>query len=253
MRTTYIVVCVNKAMAVDQWPPNNPSTLEDICVQFCVTHLETFTEVIDFDSDTDVYKLQAGLSLPKVICDKLLQGYTNSAENVDDGFLNVFSDPDVTQLTNLDLRSTKITDAGLRMVQNQPILNLDLSDCDSITADCVESIRVMGKTLGSLRLSITPNNIPIFEYLHHCHHLRNLSLCHFLFEDCSISSALVNLTHADFTGCSLSYEFMEGLGCLSGLMSLSLADVNLLDLDEILLNLCKLKRLRYLYVKICIL
>ncbi|XP_041367990.1 protein zer-1 homolog [Gigantopelta aegis] len=233
-------------MAVDQWPPNNPSCLEDICVQFCVTHLETFTEVIDPDSKTFLYKLQAGLSLPKVICDKLLQGYIDSAENVDDSFLNIFSDTNVTQLTNLDLRCSDVTDAGLRLVQNQPILNLDLSHCDNITADCVESISAVGKTLGSLRMSTTPTDIPIFEYLHHCCHLRHLSLCNFPFEDRSLPSALSHLMHADFTGCSLSYDFLEGLGCLSGLVSLSLADVNLPDLDEILLNICKLKYLRHL-------
>ncbi|XP_046551240.1 protein zer-1 homolog [Haliotis rubra] len=273
---------------MESWPRNMPATLEDLCVQYCVKNLETFTHQATTTHHTTMYTLFPGVSLPKTICDKIFHFYmehVDHAHSTADGFLNIFSNVRGTQLSRLTLANSYVSDCGLGLVKHQPIVELDLSCCTRLSSDCIPFINKMGKTLRSLRLenttdmfegvrdhvdsisaaqnenyidkvpveNVEQNDDPILN----CPHLRKLCMRDFQLEDnLLIGNVQLHdvfrwcklLTHLDLSQCTVAMETFPHFQCLHHLLSLSLADVDIQDLDAVIDNLCQLKQLKHLDV-----
>ncbi|XP_046330242.1 protein zer-1 homolog isoform X1 [Haliotis rufescens] len=272
---------------MESWPRNMPASLEDLCVQYCVEHLETFTHHTTTTDHTTKCTLFPGVSLPKTICDKIFDFYMEHVDHVHcnaDGFLNIFSNTRGTQLSRVTLANSNVTDCGLGLVKDQPIAELDLSCCTRLSSDCIPFINAMGKTLRSLRLesitymfegvrdgdsifatqseadsdgepsaNVEKNDDPILK----CPHLRKLCMRDFQLEENWHDGTLQLhdifrwcklLTHLDLTQCNVATETFPHFQCLQHLMSLSLADVYIHDLDAVIDSLCQLKQLKHLDV-----
>lgn len=56
-------------MANDAWPPNDPETLSEICLAYCVKNLGQ--TICDYDSEADSYQLKPDIALPLSVSDEL--------------------------------------------------------------------------------------------------------------------------------------------------------------------------------------
>ena len=137
------------------WGTVNPDKLRDICLLYCVTHLEI---IADYDEEMDLYHLKDDITLPTEICESLLKTYRDDGFVIDDKFLNIFGNPAKTRLRKANLRDSQtITNYSVELVLNHGLAELDISNCYGLTSDSVTSINTLGKSLEVLHIGTSRN------------------------------------------------------------------------------------------------
>ncbi|KAJ8321169.1 hypothetical protein KUTeg_001294 [Tegillarca granosa] len=255
-------------MAVS-WPPDVPSTLEDICLNYCVEHLENFITYRNQE-----LSLIPNIILPADLCDKL---FFVLYEKFQPGtsWMSIFSDPYRSQLGHVILKRCQVNSEQLNYICNHPLTELDLSFC-KIYKEFIGCINKLTRTLKTLKfegsgsglLEAIENTIEetspeacsdsagVFgrDYIFNCPNLRVLSIRDVPFQESSYGHdilgtmlcPLIKLTHLDLSRCSIELQYMDCLEELKSLLSLNLHGVIISDLQEALHNICKVKTLRHL-------
>lgn len=291
-------------MTQSQWPRDVPDSLQDICLDYCATHVNVLAE-----SDSGNLRLRPGISLPRVLCEGLIRAYIRCGRVIDDSFLHLFEDCSRTQLRYINLSEATITDVGIQILCQHPIVELDLSHGIRLTEASIKMLNNLRKTLCVLKLGgifseamlnaielvesrdfcvspgqqefigkDTAQEVPCFmenstdhgqgdicverchletmriygrDYIFDCPKLRVFSLrdCHFSDSGhdllATILSPCERLTHLDLTKCqNIHLEYMDCLENCPHLLSLSLADIEIAELDFVIKNIGEIKSLR---------
>ncbi|GAB6018536.1 hypothetical protein CHUAL_000232 [Chamberlinius hualienensis] len=263
----------------------SPDRLVDICTDFCVENVETFCDVVRLDDCEELnYVLKANISLPNEICERMLRRRHQNRQNVnsqmDDSFLMIFRDIHRLPIKRLNIRNcSQVTDEGLATILRHNLIELDVTDCGSLTEETLFNINLHGGELLSLTLGnsvhilpenlepgvvmmIDPQNGGYDNYNYNCFgypykekghiinapHLRRLVLKNFeepVGKDYlqSLFTPLPLLTHLDLSGCT----YLRDLKCLVHLTHLiTLILYGVPRLQTAIENICKLKTLRKL-------
>jgi hypothetical protein len=268
--------------ALDIWPPNAPSTLEDICLTYFLDHIFQYLDKTD-----DSYCLKQGITFPLGLSDKLLAKivtHTKHLQSSDDNVFGIFNNRATTNLTELSLRYTAVSSDHLSYLCLHALREIDIAYCPEIKGNFVKCINQAHKTLRVLQLggndqfermeflldgdvqetvpseqgdnacSLSQSRSAIFVLPN----LRSLSLRDInafkpmdgvYIENVPLMERVIrplkSLTHLDLCDCHLEKKTLEEIGDLDlpNLLSLSLCDV-LNGCEAALDNLCKLKTLR---------
>ncbi|XP_054719380.1 protein zer-1 homolog [Uloborus diversus] len=262
------------------WIENSPESLLDITLRYCIRDPSTFCCYIPTKGE---HELQQGLSLPVEICERMLK---LSKEELSDDcfnkFICLFKDCSRTRLKNVDVSDTSIEDIALAILTQHKLVELNISGCKKLTAQCLNYVSHTWSSLHSLVVGSSSQVLLEAEvasphWMYHPHHrmglftttagedtnvaqldvdqdllelpnLRRLVI-HGLTKtnsnvhfNCLLSNTC-NLTHLDLSNC----ESLDDLQCLvfqQNLVSLVLCDVP--DVERCFKNIIKLKSLRHL-------
>lgn len=264
--------------AVDIWPVNAPSTLEDICITYFLDHIFKFLDRTD-----ESYCLKSGITFPQGLSDKLLAklvSHTKHLQDPDDHVFGIFNNRATTSLTELPLRYTAVSSEQLSYLCLHPVREIDIAYCTEIKGHFVKCVNQAQRTLRALQLGgydqfermeflldeeedypseqgDGANSFPqsaIFTLPN----LRSLSLRDInafrpidgvYIENVPLIDRVIrplkSLTHLDLCDCHLERKSLEEIGDLDlpSLISLSLCDV-LNGCETALDNLSKLTTLR---------
>ncbi|KAK6195403.1 hypothetical protein SNE40_000841 [Patella caerulea] len=248
------------------WPDNSPDRLEDICVQFCATNIETFAAK---NETSGQYDLQEGITLPKSICDKLLKALVDIKPSTVHENFTIFSDTARSQLSSICLRKSRINDKCLKLLENQPIVDLELSNCQELTRESLKTINKFQRTLKSVRIegrslfyNCDENTNALDESaVLECPNLRTLCIQDYDFnnpDDLVLSTFLLTLprlTHLDLSNCGLCAEHVTSFQSLPQLRSLNLSNIMKEDGSDtenkqLLTHIGQLKSLRHLDISV---
>ncbi|XP_045198944.2 protein zer-1 homolog [Mercenaria mercenaria] len=270
--------------ALDIWPANTPSSLEDICIIYFLDHIFKFLEKTD-----DSYRLKQGITFPQGLSDKLLAKlvtHTKHLQDTDDNVFGIFNNRATTSLTELPLRYTAVSSDQLSYLCLHPLREIDIAYCSEIKGKFVKCINQAHRTLRVLQLggydqfermefllegddqystpseqgdgarSLSQSAIFVLP------NLRSLSIRDInafrpidgvYIENVPLIDRVIrplkSLTHLDLCDCHLEKKTLEEIGDLDlpNLMSLSMCDV-LNGCETALDNLCRLTTLRHLDV-----
>lgn len=235
-----------------------PESLLDICFEYINNHLET---ICVYDPITEKIKLMDGLALPVEICERLLNVRSNSFNQINSNFINIFKDTESTRLKRVKLRKTKITDHDLKTLLKHRLIELDISLSRELTNNCIKYITEYSTSLISLCIGeetpIFPTNIygklrfPEEQYdkgfIFLAPTLRRLTLrgLKALQRDfyMLLLKSLPTLTHLELSNCGDLRKF-DYTNQLTNLTSLVLYNVDEIDIK--IHAICQLKSLRHL-------
>jgi len=97
-------------MANGAWPSNDPETLSEICLAYCVKNLHQ--TICDYDSETDSYWLKPDIVLPLSVSDQLSRLIPIRRRH-----FGIFKDPELCLLKRLDLGSVSdLRDSDLTLL-----------------------------------------------------------------------------------------------------------------------------------------
>ena len=133
-----------------EWPANQPSSLEETCLDFFLENIFKFLDKTD-----DSYCLKNGITFPQGLSDKLLWKLINQSkhlQNPDDNVFGIFSNRASTILTDLPLRYSAVTPEQLDYLCLHPVREIDITYCQSIKSKYVDAINQSARLLRSLRL-----------------------------------------------------------------------------------------------------
>ncbi|CAH1270971.1 ZER1 [Branchiostoma lanceolatum] len=129
---------------------DDPESLGDICVQYCLAHLGTFCVL---DAAGLPLAIKPDICIPSQYSDKLLN-WSNERGDADGPFLRVFLDPQQTRLRHVNLHGNeKISNQALSALRSHQLVELDLSCCPNINADCLQHLSQSKHTLLALNIS----------------------------------------------------------------------------------------------------
>ncbi|XP_078604160.1 protein zer-1 homolog isoform X1 [Branchiostoma floridae x Branchiostoma japonicum] len=127
-----------------------PESLGDICVHYCLANLGTFCVL---DGAGVPLAIKTDICIPSEYSDKLLN-WSNERGYADGPFVRVFSDPQQTRLRHVHLHGNeKITNQVLSALREHHLVELDLSCCPNINADCLQHLHQSKHTLLALNIS----------------------------------------------------------------------------------------------------
>ena len=250
-----------------------PDSLLAICLQYCVQNLETFC---DYDHDSECYCLRDSTTLPTEICERIIKVRSETVFELDDSFLNIFSDVEQTHLKRLNLRDSTLSDAGLLKVLHHQPTELDLSGCVNLTSNSLLNINRYGQRLQTLFLGNSSRlceaelpesfgstgisqsrgvgDVQVFgvDYVFDCPDVRAFSLHDLMDHNGNhlipvILKPFLRLTYLDLSGCHIDVDHHDCIGQLSNLLTLIFYDVPI-KIQNAVLFLSKLKNLRYVGV-----
>lgn len=244
---------------------SEPETLLNQCFKFVARHLYTICYV---DPCTNNYELRQGITLPREICEKLLQVYQQNGGILDDRFVRIFSSPE-TSLRRVRLRNSNITDEGLAILLKHRLLELDIAKCRNVSQNSLLEINRYGDRMTSLIIGygaqLLPNSIEnelstaedcissglSLSSLQKCFILKTPKLKRLAIRCLSVNKektyfpillrSLPNLTHLDLSGCS-DLDDLTYITQMPNLVSLVLH--NVIRIQEALVALCELHNLR---------
>ncbi|KAM6985601.1 protein zer-1 homolog [Aplochiton taeniatus] len=133
---------------------DNPDSLMALSTAFCLRNLR---RTMCYQGDSNKLCLRSDVFLPSEICDKLVNTYmelvhTDSNFEPQDGFFQLFSDPQSTRLTRVQLREDFIQDKDLEAIGKQDLIELHLTYCNRLTARSLKTLTCFRQTLVSLCL-----------------------------------------------------------------------------------------------------
>lgn len=133
-------------MEEQQGVQNEPDTLVEMCISYCVNYPDIFTEedptysyedILSRDDHKAPPSLKSGLILPINLCDRLLSYYTSNATSawnpnaLYDDIMNIFKDVERTQLSKAVFRADfGLFYKGIEMLCEHPLRQLELSCCN---------------------------------------------------------------------------------------------------------------------------
>ncbi|XP_078687533.1 protein zer-1 homolog isoform X1 [Branchiostoma floridae x Branchiostoma belcheri] len=230
-------------------PTEDPESLGDLCVQYCLANISTFCVLDDTGTPRGI---KPDICIPSQYSDKLLN-WSNEKGRVDGPFLRVFSDPQQTRLRHVNLHGNeKISNQALSALCNHQLVELDLSCCPNINADCLKHLYQSKYTLLALNISGNmsfpwPNqdirlDMPRLRVLNiaNLHGLRLSSLE-------TLAMSLSNLTSLDVSG--LNVDDLSFLTPLKDKLS-SLVLYNCSLKDQAYQTIMSMKALRHLDVSV---
>lgn len=235
-----------------------PPTLLDLCFDTVINNLNTICEC---DPITQNLRLKEHVSLPVEISERLLNARLNKGLHLNSKFMYIFSNLKATRLKRVKLRNTDVDDAGMKVLLQHRLVELEISGNRALTANTLRNITAFGSELVSLTIidSLELFPTPTFGYaqfdLNHIDKgyiilapklkklcIRGLMSLDPLFYK-TMLKPLERLTHLDLSGCA-DLKDLKYIEHLSNLMSLTLYNVTKLNL--MVDNICKLKSLRHL-------
>jgi len=83
-------------MASSAWPSNDPETLSEICLAYCVKNLNQ--TICDYDSEADSFQLKSDIVLPLSVSDQLSRLIPMRRQH-----FGIFRDPELCLLKRVDL------------------------------------------------------------------------------------------------------------------------------------------------------
>ncbi|XP_046664113.1 protein zer-1 homolog [Homalodisca vitripennis] len=236
-----------------------PESLLNQCFLYIVRNLST---VCYLNRQTNRYELHSGLTLPRELCEKFFQFYFQNVGVVDDKFVNIFSNPNATNLKCVRLRNSKISDEGLEMLLKHKLIELDLEKCRYITDKSLSVLNQYGQNLMYLTIGVGAKLLPdesvnsasddlICGPILKTPKLKRLCIRNFMptgiqkdpmYFNVSFQS-LSSLTHLDLSGC-IEIENFTFLTLLTNLTYLVLH--NVAKVQEGLPSILQLVHLRHL-------
>ncbi|XP_076034318.1 protein zer-1 homolog [Oratosquilla oratoria] len=135
------------------WDDSCPEPLLDICSRYVILHPHTFCYF-----DEGKWNLRTGLALPTEICEKLIniwQDYNPGA--LDDSFVNIFRDLASTRIKRVNVRNSSISDDGMELLLSHSLMELDISNCATITNRTLDNLNRYGENLTALVIANTKN------------------------------------------------------------------------------------------------
>lgn len=243
-------------------PESGPDTLTDQCCKCIALNLSIISQETE-----QGYELYDGITLPREICEKLLQAYQRSRNVLDDRFLRIFSNPGQTNLKRVCLRDSNINDDGLKRLLSHNLEELELTKCPHITPKSIDAINFNNECFTSLvigtKVSLLPYKLPTdrlstYEIRKQIYplmlypvltlpNLRRLTLYNFrVEEDRFLNYVLDQFPKLMYLDLSFSGP-LGNLRCLenkSNLVSLILHNGQ--NILEVLPSICSLKNLRHL-------
>lgn len=136
---------------------NTPDTLFEQCIKYVVRNLQILANV---NPVTKFLRLKEGLTLPSVICEKLLEVQQQNGYIIDDRFVGLFENPEAARLRRIKLRNSTITDEGLCILVKSSPMELDISNCIKLTEGSLAHINENGDKLVSLSLGSPVHVLP---------------------------------------------------------------------------------------------
>lgn len=126
---------------------NHPDSLWHICLEYCVSNLQTFCDV---EPQTGNYAIREGITLPTEICESIIRTSNECGYEMDDKFFHIFKNTTQTHLKRIIVRDSTISDEGLGWLMRHHPIELDISQCMSLTRKCIEDINSHGDGLQAL-------------------------------------------------------------------------------------------------------
>ncbi|XP_054275660.1 protein zer-1 homolog [Macrosteles quadrilineatus] len=139
---------------------NAPDSLLDQCFVYVARHLSIISHV---DKETQCFKLNPGLALPRELCEKIIYFYSQNVGVIDDRIISLFSDPSVTSLKRVCLRHSSITDEGLDALLKHNLVELDLEKCFNVTEKSLCALNEHGESLTSLSVGAGVRLLPLIN------------------------------------------------------------------------------------------
>lgn len=255
----------------NNWPINEPDSLEDLCVQTCVNHVKTLA----VKSSLQKYELKPGVCiLVPSICDKLFKQFVETQQKDSNiwSWVGLFSDTEKTRLCKVQLPPSLqteweiTTNKVVEHVLNHPLKQLDI-DCtflhdlftvinSSTARNSLLSFSIEGQEYVDdiLRkhfqtLNLQPGDtIPDIRL--ELPHLQRLVVRDVKRHDLGllpggeILHLVPQLTHLDLSRCVLSSRALKSLTYGQRLVWLNLNCVIFESHSEFIDSICKLHKLR---------
>lgn len=259
----------------NNWPLNEPDSLEDLCVQQCVATIQTLAE----KTDSNEYKLKPDVFLlVPSLCDKLFKHFQASKPPDSYEWMHIFDDTDKSRLCSVNLfralderhiLSPSIIRKCIKICLKHPLKQLDFVDClfsynifeliisskarHTLLSLCIEGEHFADDALTtyfeSLNLKVG-DRIPDI-YLD-CPQLQRLVLRDVkkhnlaLLPGCDIVHLFPQLTHLDLSRCFLSTLALTSLTKCDKLTWLNLNCVEFERHEMFINSICKITNLRHL-------
>lgn len=248
------------------WEENAPEPLLDLSGKYVIRNPESFCVL---NHENGMWSLRPGVALPTEICEKLLNLWQDSdPELLNDKFLNIFSDIQCTRLKRVTLRSSSVTDAGIKSLLTHNLVELDISNCKYLTKRTLECINENCDSLNTLVIGKTKDILPLPPILESDDIseealisemdskgpiLKMTNLRRFVVRELNLPTMpsyfnillkpLTLITHVDLSGCG----FLDNFSCLhhmNQLVSLNLHSVQ--RVQDAIGTICKMTNLRFL-------
>ena len=245
------------------WVDNTPDRLTEICVRYCASHPNTYSEL---EHSTSQRQLRE--HLPREICERLLHARLPGNPCIDDTVLHTFCQVADNRyppphLRKINLRDSNVTDSGLtKLLQMHQVTDLNIDKCKKLTCASLAAINLYDRHLKTLHIGnsqILPSKPPQSSNAH----LKGLPVFYgailqtselrvlVLREHCpevekyydSLLFPLRQLAYLDLSGCQCLGD-MSYLLHMKSLTGLVLYNV-IIPQNMALYNICHLKQLRY--------
>lgn len=236
---------------------NVPESLLRMCIKSLANNMSKFC------SETpNGFMLHEGLTLSRQMCEEFIECFQNNNYELTDSIANLFNDITRTTLRSVHIRnSTKITDNGLKYLLQHNLDSLSITNCPKITYKGYTNIFERDSKLWSISIrpdeKITPyydsssclqtsdkiNNKKAtnLKYLI----LRSVAKSSDSIDNQYLSDTLKNLSQLRF----LDLSYCSGVGTLkylsqlTSLHTLILFDVQNIQKNDAILNICALQSL----------
>ncbi|KAM3968599.1 protein zer-1 homolog [Aphomia sociella] len=209
---------------------SSPDSLFDICMTYIVDNLNTITKL---DPTSRCRKLKDDVILPAEICEKFLAAYQQNSR-VSDNIANLFRDRQRTRLDTVKLRNSRITDEGLRSFMEHKPYEVELVQCEYLSAVSLDIINTNSQNLVSLKFGpltyVLSQDESLFRqrgYIINAPNLRKLTIQRrgLAIVPLLLLKPLTHLTHLDLSECT-SNKSILAINELKNLKSLILHSVH---------------------------
>ena len=233
------------------------ASLQDVCLDYICQHVDDVTDMQTNLSDERVSRVFRGdgeVYFHSALADQLLQGLS-ARRNLTDEVMTLFN-PRVTALRRVRIRDVQLTNRGLRLLKSHRITELEVTGLKSCTVN--DLIGSLGEwTLSNLRALNVANstflNSAKFCVVVSLSKLRSLQVLNVSNTEFNrhgleiIAEDLPNLESVDISNTPVN-DLTPLLKCKERLKSLSMYNLRVSHLVDVVPVLCELHQLRQLDV-----
>lgn len=250
----------------NNWPANEPDSLEDLCVQACVNHVN---ETLAVQSSQQNYELKPGVCiLVPSICDKLFKQLVEAQPSYsrDWSWIGLFADTEKTRLCKVQFPPELTINNVVECALNHPLKQLDIDG--TFLHDLFTAINSSTARHSLLSFSLQGQNYvdDVLRRHFRSFHLQpgdtipdiKLDLPQLqrlvirdvkshdlgLLPGGEILHLVPQLTHLDLSGCELSSRALKALTYGHNLLWLNLHCVKFDSHVDFIDSICKVQKLR---------
>ena len=147
----------------DAEDPSPPSLL-DLMIEYTLSDLRTVCVV---DTQGTVLSLRDDAYLPNLIGDKVINTLARRG-TLKDTTLQALCDTERVQLKKINLSRTSVSDKGLEKLSQHKLVELDLSECDKLTKNCLPHLLNLTSlqflNLHNCRSVLEKYGLPLFDF-----------------------------------------------------------------------------------------